>query len=56
MIISYLKPYNWLETNEYYQIIIGLMSKVFANGLGDQGSLPGCYTKGSKNGTWYYLI
>ena len=30
---------------------IGLMSTVFANGLGDLGSIPGHHTKDSKNGT-----
>ena len=29
--------------------VIGLMSRVFANGLGDRGSIPG--SKDSKNGT-----
>ena len=24
------------------------MNRVFANGLGDQGSIPGCHTKDSK--------
>ena len=34
---------------------IGLMSGVFANGLGDQGSIPKSHIKDLKNGTWCYL-
>ena len=33
---------------------IGLLGRVFANGPGDQGSIPG-RVKGSENGTWYLL-
>ena len=33
------------------------MGRVFANGLGDLGSIPGCViTKGFKNATWYPLL
>ena len=42
----------------FYQsiIFIGLMSRVFANGLKDQGSIPrSSHTKDSKNGTWCCL-
>ena len=28
-------------TNHIFNMVIGLMSRVFANGLGDQGSIPG---------------
>ena len=32
------------------------MSRVFTNGLGDQGSIPGqVIPKTQKNGTWYHL-
>ena len=35
---------------------IGLMSRVFANGLGDQGSIPGwAIPKTQKNGNWCHL-
>ena len=34
---------------------IGLMSRVFANGLGDQGSVPGQVIPDLKNATWCYL-
>ena len=30
---------------------ISMMVRVFANGLRDLGSVPGCHTKDSKNGT-----
>ena len=30
---------------------IGIMVRVFANGPGDLGSIPGRHTKDSKNGT-----
>ena len=35
--------------------LIGLVGRVFANGLGDQGSIPGRHTKDFTNGTWYLL-
>ena len=36
--------------------LIGLMGRVFANGLGDLGSIPGrVIPKDFKNGTWYVL-
>ena len=35
---------------------IGIMVRVFANGLGDQGSIPGqAISKTQKNGTWCHL-
>ena len=35
---------------------IGLMSRVFASGLGDRGSIPGwVIPKTQKNGTWICL-
>ena len=35
---------------------VGLMSRVFANGSGDQGSIPGWVVqKTQKNGTWCRL-
>ena len=38
-------------------MIIGLMGRVFANGPGDQGSVPGRVKPKTfkKNGTWYLL-
>ena len=32
-------------------IYIGLMSRVFANGSGDQSSIPSCHIHDLKNGT-----
>ena len=34
---------------------IGLAVRVFANGPGDQGSIPGRVISDSKNGTWCFL-
>ena len=35
---------------------IGLVGRVFTNGPGDLGSIPGCFIpKTFKNGTWYLL-
>ena len=56
-IISYKKLYNYVETNDYYHIelmtwnyrAIGLMCRVFANGLGDLVFNPRLsHTKDSK--------
>ena len=33
----------------YVYQAIGLMNRVFSNGLGDRGSILGCLTKDSKN-------
>ena len=42
IIIRYMKPFNCLQTNVYYQIgIINWKRVVFANGLGDRSSIPG---------------
>ena len=36
--------------------LIGLVGRVFVNGLGDLGSIPGhVIPKTKKNGTWYLL-
>ena len=47
------------DTNNSISVIfwhIGLMSRVVANGPGDQGSIPGrVIPKTLKNGTWYLL-
>ena len=42
----------------YFQIsdrFIGLVGRVFANGPGDLGSIPGRVIPKTKNGTWYLL-
>ena len=36
-------------------VTIDLVGTMFANGLRDQGSISGCHTKDSKNGTWCHL-
>ena len=39
-------------TGDHYCSVIGLLSRVFANGPRDWGSIPGTsHTKDSKNGT-----
>ena len=40
----------------YFNRLIGLVSRVFANGPGNLGSIPGrVIPKTLKNGTWYLL-
>ena len=50
--------FNFFIVN-YYLLktqLIGLEGRVFANGLGDQGSNPRLsHTNDFKNGTWYLL-
>ena len=61
-------PYNWTEfeirivTRSFNCLLritfrfIGLVGRVFANGLGDQGSIQGrVIPKTLKNGTWDLL-
>ena len=44
------------DTDDHCERPIGLMSREFANGPGDRGSIPGrVYTKELKKGTWYLL-
>ena len=39
-----------------YNLLIGLVGRVFANSPGDLDSIPrSCQTKDFKNGTWYFL-
>ena len=48
----------WLFTTDYYisNRLIGQVGSVFANGPGDQGSIPGrVIPKTLKNGTWYLI-
>ena len=46
--------FNWYISIYYWAI--GLMSRVFADGLEDRGSNPrSSHTKDSKNGTWCHL-
>ena len=57
------KEYQATRGSDYFPILLenlgpneGLVSRVFTNGLEDQGSLPGSrHTKDFKNGTWYLL-
>ena len=43
--------YTYIYICIYIYRAMDLMSGVFANGPGDLGSIPGCHTKDSKNGT-----
>ena len=40
-IYIYIYIYIYTHTHTHTYWAIGLMSRVFANGLGDQGSIPG---------------
>ena len=52
-IVFICKLYSYFK-NLY--LLIGLMSREFANGQGDRGSIPDrVIPKDSKNGTWYRL-
>ena len=52
MKIFIMIAYGYLTyTYIYTYQAIGLMNRVFANGPGDRGSIPGCHTKDSKNST-----
>ena len=51
-------PHRWeFKMSEVFLLpSIGLIGRVFANGLGDQGSIPGqVIPKTQKNGTWCRL-
>ena len=50
-ICGYLSIIVYIYIYIYIYRAIGLMSRVFANGLEDRGSIPGDHTKDSKNGT-----
>ena len=57
--IKMLPPEEWeksITSDFVISNIIGLEGRVFVNGPGDQGSVPGLRpTKDLKNGTWYLL-
>ena len=47
--------YQLLLSNTNKNQAIGLMSRVFANGPGDRGSIPGWVIPKTQNGTWCHL-
>ena len=54
MILNYINTFV-TKTLILWPNIIGLMGRVFTNGLGDWGSIPVWVIPDAKNGTWYFI-